>query len=309
MTLQQLEYVLALAKFRHFAKAADYCKVTQPTLSSMVQKLEEELGIKIFDRRRQPILPTKAGLDVISHAGEVLRQARRLRDAAEEQKGSLSGTFTLGVLPTIAPYLIPRFFPQMLGDYPDMDVRIIEMKTSDMKKALQEQIIDAGVLARVDGLDDLNLSTLYYEQFYAYVSKDDPLFPKSSVKVTDLKSEFLWLLDEGHCFRDQLVKFCQLPAATASKKTYRLGSIETFMRMVEHDKGVTFIPELAVHQLDEVQRQLVRPFALPIPTREIVLAVTPDFVRKSMLDFLANSIREAVPKAMLKPLATARIVI
>ena len=195
MTLQQLEYVLALAKFRHFAKAADYCKVTQPTLSSMVQKLEEELGIKIFDRRRQPILPTKAVL-MSSVMREVLRQARRLRGAAENSRRLPLGNVHLRCTAYHCPYLIPRFSHQMLGDYRH-GCQIIEMKTSDMKKALQEQIIIDAVLARVDGLDDLKLSTLYYEQFYAYVSKDDPLFPKSSVKVTDLKSEFLWLLDEG----------------------------------------------------------------------------------------------------------------
>lgn len=309
MTLQQLEYVLALDKYRHFAKAADACKVTQPTLSSMIQKLEEELGLKIFDRRRQPIAPTQAGRVVIRHAREVLQEARNLRSAVEEDRHSLAGTFTIGVLPTIAPYLLPRFLPHLLNEHQEMDVRVIEMKTSVMKKALADSAIDAAIMAKVEGLEGLQLTTLYYEQFYAYVSSNDPLFSRQVVKTTDFSNDFLWLLDEGHCFRDQLVKFCQLPAAVQSKKTYSLGSIETFMRMVESGKGVTFIPELAVHQLSDRQRLLVRPFALPIPTREIVMAVTDDFFRRTLLDFLVINIKDSVPRDMLKPLQTARIVL
>lgn len=309
MTLQQLEYVLALAKYQHFAKAADACDVTQPTLSSMIQKLEDELGVKLFDRRRQPIMPTASGRRVIAHAREVLAEARHLKEAVDEERQALTGTFVVGVLPTIAPYLLPRFFPQLLNEHPEMDVRIIEMKTAMMKRALADGTIDAGILARVGGLDELQLHTLFYEQFYAYVSANDPLFSHTTVKTTDLANDFLWLLDEGHCFRDQLVRFCQLPAARLSKKAYSLGSIETFMRMVEHDKGVTFIPELAVSQLAEEQRRLVRPFALPIPTREIVMAVNCDFIRYTLLQFMIERIRRSVPKDMLKPQPTARIVI
>lgn len=309
MTIQQLEYFLALAKYKHFAKAAEACEVTQPTLSSMIQKLEEELGCKLFDRRRQPITPTPTGLAVIRQAKEVLYQARKVKEAVWEEQHSLKGTFTIGVLPTVAPYLLPRFFPQLLNEYTDLDLRVIELKTNMIKRALDEQIIDAAILARADGLDDLNLTTLYYEQFYAYVSENDPLFSHKVVKTTDLTNGFLWLLDEGHCFRDQLVKFCQLPAASRSKKAYQLGSIETFMRMVEHDKGITFIPELAVHQLTDSQRRLVRPFALPIPTREIVMATRKDFIRKSFQEFLVERIQKSVPKEMLKPQPTARLVL
>lgn len=308
MTLQQLEYVLAVYKLKHFAKAADYCQVTQPTLSSMIQKLEDELGMKIFDRRRQPIQPTPGGRAVIERARQVLRAAAGLRDTAYEERHSLEGRFVLGVLPTIAPYLIPRFFPQMMNDRPNMDVRIVEMTTAMMKRAIAEGDADAVILARVDNMGDLQTQTLYYEQFLAYVSKNDPLFAKQTIKTTDLANEFLWLLDEGHCFRDQLVKFCQLKAAASSKKAYSLGSIETFMRIVEHDKGVTFIPELALPQLSQEQRALVRPFAMPVPTREIVMATPPAFVRCGLRDFLVKLIKQAVPSQMLHPSAMARVI-
>lgn len=300
MTLQQLEYVIAVYRFKHFARAADHCEVTQPTLSSMIQKLEDELGVKLFDRKRQPIQPTKAGLKVIEQAWKVLGRAKKLRETVDEEKGSLTGTFHIGVLPTIAPYLIPRFFPQLMNDRPEMDVRVREMKTDDMKRALRHGDIDAGILARVEGLEDMDCQTLYHEQFYAYVAKDDPLYHKENIKPADLSGEFLWLLDEGHCFRDQLVKYCQLKSAARSKRSYSLGSIETFMRIVEHGKGVTFIPRLAIPQLNEQQRQLVKSFAIPVPTREIVLMTAPGFIRLTLLNELYERIRRSVPQEMLK---------
>ena len=299
MTLQQLEYVMAVFRFRHFAKAAEYCGVTQPTLSSMVQKLEDELGLKIFDRKSQPIAPTPTGRLVVEQAWKVLLRARKLKETVEEEKHSLLRTFTIGILPTIAPYLIPRFFPQLMNKYPDMDVRIVEMKTEDLKRALVRGDVDAGILAQLEGLDEFDSLPLFYEQFFAYVADGDPLFSKESIKTADLTGEYLWLLDEGHCFRDQLVKFCHLKAASAAKKAYTLGSIETFMRIVESGKGITFIPELAVHQLDETHKRLVRPFAIPVPTREIVMITGKNFIRKTLRSLLVEEIQASVPKDML----------
>ena len=299
MTLQQLEYVMAVYRLKHFAKAADDCNVTQPTLSSMIQKLEDELGVKIFDRKRQPIQPTQAGMKVIEEAWKVLNRAKKLRQTIDEDRQTLTGTFEVAVLPTIAPYLIPRFFPQLMNEHPEMDVRITEMKTEDMRKALRRGTIDAGILARVDGLEEMTCTSLYREQFFAYVAEDDPLYVKEFIRPADLSGEYLWLLDEGHCFRDQLVKFCQLKSAAFSKKSYNLGSIETFMRLVEKGKGVTFIPELAMLQLDESRRPLVRPFAIPVPTRKIVLLTNKDFIRTALRDLIVEEVRKVVPRDML----------
>ena len=299
MTLQQLEYVMAVYRFRHFAKAAEYCNVTQPTLSSMVQKLEDELGIKIFDRKSQPISPTPIGKSIVEQAWKVLQRARKLKETVEEEKHSLLGTFTIGILPTIAPYLIPRFFPQLMNKYPDMDVRIVEMKTDEIKRALMRGDIDAGVLALLDEMEHFDSEHLFYEQFFAYVAEGDTLFKKDNIKTADLTGEYLWLLDEGHCFRDQLVRFCHLKAAATSKKAYTLGSIETFMRIVESGKGITFIPELAVYQLEDEQRRLVRPFAIPVPTREIVMITGKNFIRKTLRSLLVEEIQASIPKDML----------
>lgn len=300
MTLQQLEYIVALHRYGHFAKAAEHCGVTQPTLSSMIQKLEEELGVKIFLRKQQPIQPTREGENLILRAKQVLLEARHLKETAEEQKKTLRGTFTIGVLPTIAPYLVPRFFPQLLNQYPEMDLRITEMKTGEIKRALAQGDIDAGILARMEGLEEMHLHSLFHEQFYAYVAQNDPLASRTSIRNADLKDEYLWLLDEGHCFREQLMKFCELKNASRSKRAYNLGSIETFMRIVENDKGITFIPELALLQLTPTQRTLVRPFAIPVPTREIVMATAPHFIRHSLHNLLVEHIRACVPSEMLQ---------
>mgnify|MGYP002557737662 FL=1 len=299
MTLQQMEYIVAVYRLRHFAKAAEQCGVTQPTLSSMIQKLEDELGLRIFDRTAQPVAPTPAGRLVVEQAWRVLVRANKIKDIVAEAKRSVRGAFKVGILPTIAPYLLPRFFPRLLADHPETDIRVAEMKTEAIKQALARGEIDAAIVADVDGLDHFDMTELYFEQFVAYVAKGDALSAAASVRSADLADSFLWLLDEGHCFRDQIVKFCGLKDGQTSKNVYSLGSIETFMRMVEGGCGTTFIPELALDQLSEAQRRLVRPFALPIPTRRIVLLTTRTFVREAMRSLLADYVRAAVPPRML----------
>lgn len=299
MTLQQLEYILAVYRFRHFAKAAEHCHVTQPTLSAMIQKLEEELEVRLFDRSRQPVAVTPAGEGVIRQAREVLLQAERIREVIEEEKQSFAGTFRLGILPTIAPYLLPRFFPQLMNKYPRLDIRVAEMKTVDIRKALQEGEIDAGIVAGLAGMEELRQVELFYEEFYLYVAREDVLSRQETIRTSDLTDKQLWLLDEGHCFRDQMERFCQLQAARASQQAYRLGSMETFMRMVESGKGITFVPGLAVLQLGEAQRELVHPFAIPRPARRIVLLTRPDSIRHSLLAMLVEEIRKSVPREML----------
>lgn len=308
MTLQQLEYILAVNQFRHFAKAAEYCRVTQLTLSAMIQKLEEELDTRIFDRSQQPVCPTPVGILIIEQAQKILVQANRIKNIIEEEKHSLTGTFKLGILPTVAPYLLPRFFPQLMKKYPDLDIRVIEMKTNDIKKALQTGEIDAGIVASLAGMEELQQTPLFYEQFFVYVSRKDILFNSEVIRTSDLNGEQLWLLDEGHCFRDQLVRFCQMKSARASQLAYHLGSMETFMRMVESGKGVTFIPELAVLQLGDIQKELVRPFAIPCPTRQIVMLTNKNFIRHTLLEALTKEIKSSIPKEMLSLKATQAIV-
>ena len=284
MTLQQLEYILAVNQFRHFAKAAEYCRVTQPTLSAMIQKLEEELDTRIFDRSQQPVCPTPVGIHIIEQAQNILVQANRIKNIIEEEKHSLN------------------------KKYPDLDIRVVEMKTNDIKKALQTGEIDAGIVASLAGMEELQQTPLFYEQFFAYVSREDALFNNEVIRTSDLNGEQLWLLHEGHCFRDQLVRFCQMKSARASQLAYHLGSMETFMRMVESGKGVTFIPELAVLQLGDAQKELVRSFAIPCPTRQVVLLTNKNFIRHTLLEVLVKEIKLSVPKEMLSLKATQAVV-
>lgn len=299
MTLQQFEYIIAVDKLRSFTKAADYCRVTQPTLSAMIQKLEDELEVKIFDRTQQPIAPTAVGAIIIKQAHEVLAQTGHIKELIAEERNSFSGVFRLGILPTIAPYLLPRFVAQLTRKYPQLDIRMSEMKTSQIKEALMSGDIDAGILADIDGLEEYHLTSLFYEQYFAYVSRESSLSGKNVIRTSELAAEQLWLLDEGHCFRDQMVRFCQIKSAQASQIAYNLGSMETFMRMVESGKGVTFIPELAVMQLSDKQKELAHEFAIPKPTRHIIMLTNKNYIRRQLIDAVANEVRSSVPSAML----------
>ncbi len=298
MNIQQLDYILAVDSYRHFAKAAEHCRVTQPTLSMMIQKLEDELGLKIFDRNVQPVTPTPAGRKIIDQARVILQQVSRMKDIVSEEEQSLKGTFRVAVLPTIAPYLLPRFFQQLTTKHHDLDIRIMEMQTKPTINALLNGDIDAAIIANQPTEIQLQGDTLYYEQFFAYVSRNEAIFKKDLIRSADISDERLWLLDEGHCFRDQLMRFCQMEKVKLHQAAYRLGSLETFMRMVEGGNGVTFIPELATLQLCDAQKELLRPFAIPKPTREIVWITRKDFVRHSIAEIIINSIKEAIPKEM-----------
>lgn len=299
MTIQQLDYILAVEKFRHFAKAAEYCGVTQPTLSAMIQKLEDELGVKIFDRHMQPIGPTELGKKILAQARLIHGQVAQVKEIVSEEIHSYTGTFRLGVLPTIAPYLLPRFFPQLVAKYPEIDLQVFERKTHEIRSDLYSGTLDAAIWANVPEESYIVGDTLFYEEYFAYVSPNERVFKNELIRTSDITGERLWLLDEGHCFRDQLLKFCQLEAVKLNQMAYRVGGLETFMRMVESGQGMTFIPELAVEQLGEKQRTMIRPFAIPRPTREIVLVRHKNFIRNTLLDLLKAKIQAAVPKHML----------
>mgnify|MGYP004461420171 FL=1 len=308
MTIQQLEYILAVDQCRHFAKAAEFCRVTQPTLSMMIQKLEDELGIKLFDRSVQPVKPTAAGVKVIAQARSVLHQAALIKDIVKEEEQSLKGAFRLAVLPTIAPYLLPRFLQHLAEQHKELDIRIQEMQTALTLAALQNGEIDAAIIANEPLESNLEGTLLFYEEFFCYVSKKEAVYRKNLIRTADISDERLWLLDEGHCFRDQLMRFCQREQVKLHQAAYHLGSLETFMHMVESGYGMTFIPELATLQLCPEQKDLVRTFAIPRPTREIYFVTRKDFVRFALSKLLIEHIRESVPKEMLHLKAGQKLV-
>lgn len=297
MNLQQLEYIKALEQHRHFGKAAEHCNVTQPTLSTMIQKLEDELGAKIFDRSRQAIQPTPVGLKILEQTSKILLQVERLKEIVQDEENALSGHLTISVLPTIAPYLLPRLLPLLEKRLPDLQITFVESITSHSLERLRTGKVDLSIIAS-SGPEDLVSKPLYYEEFVGYVSEREPLFAQNVIRTSEVDPTRLWLLDEGHCFRNQLVKFCALRHGNERRHDYNQGSLETFMHLVEQGNGVTFIPELTLLSLEEGKKALTRPFTIPRPTRQITLCSRDDFARGKIREILTACILEAVPAHM-----------
>lgn len=296
MTLQQLEYVLALDKTRHFVRAAEMCGVTQPTLSAMVQKLEDELDCRIFDRSSHPIVPTQVGETVIKKAQTVLHSVNLLKESISDIKGSLSGSFTVAMIPTVAPYLLPGFIAAFQRDYPDVTLRVTEMRTDSIIRKLQTAEIDMAILATP--LNDPNLLEvpLYYEKFEAYISPTEELFKNEEVATTEMSDERLWVLEEGHCLRNQVFNFCK---NRKHASTYEAGSIDTLVKIVDINGGYTVIPELHIELLTENQKLNVRKIVNPEATREISLVIRHDYVREGLMNAVANSVKQIIPQHML----------
>jgi len=242
MTLQQLEYILALDKTRHFVRAAELCGVTQPTLSAMIQKLEDELDCKIFDRSRQPIETTEIGKQIIKQAQEVIFQANQLKENVHSNKKSISGSLSLAVIPTIAPYLLPKFIASFRELYPDLDLKINELHTDAIIEKLRIAEIDMGILSTP--LDDPKILEvpLYYEKFAAYISPTDAIYTRTELSASDMPLDRLWVLEEGHCLRNQVFNFCN--EETKHSSIYEAGSIDTLVKIVDMNGGYTIIPEL-----------------------------------------------------------------
>lgn len=297
MTLVQLEYIVAVDTYRHFALAAEHCFVTQPTLSMQIQKLEEELGVKLFDRSKQPVVPTEVGEEVIQQARLLLSQAQVVKEIISTKKGEVAGELRLGVIPTLAPYLLPLFLKSFLKHYPKVKLRVTELTTERMAEDLKKSKLDAGLL--VTPLQDASLKeqVLFYEELVAYVSRSNNLYEKQYVLPRDIDLDRLWLLEEGHCFRSQILNLCELRSTLPEGRAfeYEAGSIETLRRMVEQDNGVTIIPELATLDFTARQQKLVRYFDAPAPVREVSLVTHRDYVKKRLLEVLKNEILEALP--------------
>ncbi|WP_420151069.1 LysR substrate-binding domain-containing protein [Spirosoma sp.] len=297
MNIQQLEYIAAVDNFRHFLQAADHCNVTQPTLSMMIRKLEDELGVKIFDRTKQPIIPTAIGRQIIDQGRVILREAGRLSEMARQYNGDLSGELKIGVIPTIAPYLLPHFVQAFIGQYPDIRLHISEMITERIVTELKTGNLDVGIVASLSDDPTLQEIPLYKERFFAYVSEKTGLYNKQYILPGDIEPNELWLLEEGHCFRTQIQQLCELSrnSTFGYSFNYRSGSIETLMRMVDRNGGITILPELAVLELPEDRRKYVRSFQYPEPTREVCLAVNREQVKTRLIDVLKASVLEYAP--------------
>ena len=298
MTLTQLRYVVALDETRHFGRASKKCAVSQPSLSMQVQKLEDELGIIIFDRTKSPIVATDSGAQVLVQARAILKEASRM-DEVISQSENVSGSFNLAVIPTIAPYVIPLFAAGFRNKYPEVSLNINEMKTEDIIDALESDRIDCGLLATPLYSDQIVERVLFYEPFYAYVDENCPLTKKKQLKDTDLDRDKLWILTEGHCFRQQILNVCKLEALDTKKNSvnFESGNIDTLIRLVDRTGGQTLLPQMAVDGLSKARREkCVRPFKSPAPTREVSLVYSRLFLKEKIIDALEREILDNLPK-------------
>lgn len=304
MNLQQLEYLLAVDRHRHFAKAAAACFVTQPTLSMMIQKLEEELQIKIFDRSKQPVVPTADGKPVIEQARKILLEVSRLHDIIRQQKSALNGHLRVGIIPTLAPYLVHRFINRFMEKYPAVHLSVSEHVTSSIIKRLKKNRLDVGIL--VTPLNDpaIRETPLFYEPLLVYSSHR---YEKHYLLPEDIDPQELLLLEEGHCLRSQIMNLCELHRRSESRLNYQSGSLETLMRLVSMGQGVTILPALAVETLHTEQRQHVFPFSAPVPMREVSLATHRDFLKNDLISALQAEILEGIPEAYFEKEGMIRV--
>jgi LysR family transcriptional regulator, hydrogen peroxide-inducible genes activator len=300
MTLQQLEYAVAIAQWGSFVTAADKCFVTQPTLSMQVKKLEEEAGITLFDRSRQPVALTDAGKIFIAQAKVVLRENKRLREVVASAKGDLAGEIRIGIIPTVAPYLLPLFAGAFTKKYPEVSLVVNELTTENLIRALKEETIDCGILATPLHEPQLHEHHLFNEPFVAYLPKKSPLWKLRTLRAEDIDANDIWLLADGHCMRNQVLQLCaarnEKPAGL--RLNYQSGSIETLRRMVDLGHGMTILPWLAVTTLTAKQQQAVRYFRTPEPVREISLVTHRAQLKKALIDKLSEAILESIPKQL-----------
>lgn len=298
MTLQQLEYLVALDTHRHFVRAAEHCFVTQPTLTLQIQKLEDEMGAQIFDRSKHPIAPTPLGEMVIVKARQILRETQQLKELVNEQRDGMDGTFRLGVIPTLAPYLVPRFLREFSKKHPKTRLVIKEIESEAIIKGLNNDLIDLGLLVTPLEENSLREIPLFNEPFLLYSSENHPLYHKKSVKAEDISTKGLWLLNQGHCFRNQVLNICDNRGAASGNVAYESGSIETLKNLVKWNMGFTLVPELSV--LQEMSNPMVKRFTKPEPVREVSLVVHKSFTKEALIGELRKQILANIPESFTK---------
>ena len=301
MTITQLEYIIALDTYRHFATAADKSFVTQPTLSMQIQKLEGELGSKLFDRSKQPVIPTEIGEEVIQQARIIVHEVKMMHQLIQDKQGVFQGELRIGIIPTLAPYLLPLFLQPFLHKYPNIKIRVKEMTTDIIIEKLKAGKIDAGLLVTPLQENTIKEYPLFYEELVAYVSKSNAAFKKTYVLADDIDLKELWLLEEGHCFRSQIVNLCELKKMSKQQShfEYEAGSVETLRKMVEMNNGVTILPEMATLDFTVKQLNMVRHFKAPVPVREVSLVTHRDYVKKKLVDVLKAEIVAAIPPKIM----------
>jgi LysR family hydrogen peroxide-inducible transcriptional activator len=300
ISLIQMQYVVAVDTYRHFATAAERCFVSQPTLSMQLKKMEDELGIVLFDRSRQPVVPTEAGRSVIAQSRLVLQEADKISRIAQEAKDEIIGEFRLGVIPTIAPFLLPLFAGDFKRRFPQIQLKVQEVVTEQIEELLQKDLLDAGIL--VTPLNNQNVieKPLYYEEMMIYLNSQHPLVTKPVIKVNDIATPDIWLLSDGHCFRHQVINLCDLQDMESDLPfDFEGGSLDTIMKIIDREGGFTLIPELAGLELGSNEQNKIRKFSNIVPLREVSLVYTRRFAKAKLISLLAQSVQKSIPEGML----------
>lgn len=297
MTLQQMEYIVAVDKYRHFAKAAESCGVSQSTLSALVQKLELELDVAIFDRNCHPVRPTAVGAEILNRAKSLLFNAAQVRELVATRKGESVGKVALGITSTVAPYLLPKMLKYLSVHHPGIELHVEEARTSAIISRLERGELDIALLATPLDNSELLEIPVYRERLMAYVSPDESISAAKELHTGSLPAESVWVLREGYCPNRGVFPFCNHRGSRQA--VYEAGSVETLIKIVDENGGYAIIPELHVPLLSPRQQANVHELIDPGPTREIAFVVHRNFVRERLLNILADAIRTIIPPAMV----------
>jgi len=300
ITLIQLEYIVAVEKFKNFVKASEACFVTQPTLSMQIKKLEEDLGVVIFDRTKKPVIPTEVGRKIIEQGKLVLHHSRRISEIIEVFHQRISGKMRIGIIPTLAPYLLPRFAGNFKKKYPEVQFSIREMITEKIAEDLLNDKLDAGIFVTPYHDSRFKEWPIFYEEMKIYASADHRLINKTEILIKDVETPEIWLLSDGHCFRDQVINLCSIPENAESDLPFEFegGSLDTLMKIIDKEGGFTLLPEIAVMDLPDSKQHQIRSFDNYKPLREVSLIFSRNFAKDRLIKLLFKEVQSCVPEFM-----------
>lgn len=300
MTITQLQYVLAVAEHKNFTLAAEKCFVTQPTLSMQIQKIEEELGIQIFDRSKKPIQLTDIGQKIVNQSKNIVNEANRIQDIVDQQKGFIGGEFRLGIIPTVMPTLLPMFLTNFIKKYPKVNLIIEELNTDEIITRLKNGHLDAAIAATPLEEEKIKEIVLFYEPFVAYIPENHAVFEKKEIEVSDLNLDEILLLQDGHCFRDGILNLCKNNSANSDKFNFHIesGSFETLIKLADEGLGTTLLPYLHTLDLKEKDKAKLKHFKDPKPAREVSLIYPKNELKIHIIEALRQVISGVVRGAI-----------
>jgi len=308
LTITQLEYIVAVDTHRNFARAAAHCFITQPTLSMQIKKLEQQLGILIFDRSKKPVMPTKLGIKVIDQARNSLHSLVRIQEIIQDGKGEVSGDLRIGIIPTLAPYLLPRFVTGLVDKYPNTKLILEELLSDQILDRLSKDLLDVGIMVPpvANGFQSL---PLFQEEFLLYFSSNHKLQSKEEIEMKHLDTSDMWLLKDGHCFRDQVEELCGQKLSQVSTRSiqFESGSLETLKNIIDQKLGFTLLPEMATLDWGPEEKRRLKRFRGETPVREVCLVMHRSFLKKGLIKILQNEILLSLPAA-IRSRKSARVI-